>query len=530
MLAARIDSLPAPEKRALQLASVIGRTFWLEPLGRLGWEGDGRAAVDNLEGRGLVVARHSSSLPGQSEFAFKHALLRDVAYFSLPARVRARAHADVAAWIEESTRDRASEVAELIAYHYATAVDSEDADIAWMGREETREWLRGKAFQALIAAGISARRRYAITRAVQLHERALRLADGDRERATAHEAIADDHDVAYHGDAAVESWDQALALLRRDSEQGARRAAICLKAARMAVLRWGGFPVSADPSLGDRAIDEGLSVAGDAATRAQFLALRALCGARWAWYGRRDPRPPRERREAADFMEGHYDDGVQAALAHLELIEPNDVRELALGHMIASVLVGDVRGRYEESLGHALISHRLSRGLSAHEIMHATCEAMSRLTHLGRWREVDPFLAEHLDALQDREREMSCPYIRCGPLFGALALAHRRDVARARQAAAEVPPSLDHPGQAEAIHAQLCIELGEVSTARALLAPLLAMGRGPGPEEIPRSRWSWWSCSGPRRAGPSWPPTCPSLAARAATWRRWPRPATAPRR
>ena len=85
LLAARVDALRVPEKRLLQAAAVVGRVFWVEPLrDRLGYDiADPLAA---LEDRGLILARQTSSLAGQVEFAFKHALLRDVAYASLPWR------------------------------------------------------------------------------------------------------------------------------------------------------------------------------------------------------------------------------------------------------------------------------------------------------------------------------------------------------------------------------------------------------------------------------------------------------------
>src|SRR5262249_61620172 len=74
----------------------------------------------------------------------------------------------------------------------------------------------------------------------------------------------------------------------------------CCRAAVMAVGRWGGFRVPPDPELCDRVMDEGLAIVGDQSTRTQLLALRALCGSRWAWTGRPDPVPAAGRRRAAD--------------------------------------------------------------------------------------------------------------------------------------------------------------------------------------------------------------------------------------
>ncbi|HEX2357749.1 MAG TPA: AAA family ATPase, partial [Micromonosporaceae bacterium] len=256
LLAARVDALPVPEKRLLQEAAVMGRVFWVEPLrGRLGYDTADPLAV--LENRGLVLARQTSSLAGQLEFAFKHALLRDVAYASLPSAQRARGHADVAAWLEEISQDRVGEVMELVAYHYAAAADGWDAGSSDPGEAEL---ITANAFRSLIRAGSGARRRYAIAKAIELHSRALDYAASIAERAEAVEAIGDDHEVAFDGDAAVEAWEAAIEMLRQEPSRADRRAGLCLKTAQMAGCRWGGFRVPADPALVDRVIDEGLAV------------------------------------------------------------------------------------------------------------------------------------------------------------------------------------------------------------------------------------------------------------------------------
>src|SRR5262249_28553012 len=130
------------------------RPWWAGSSGsRLSGEDDLDDAVRALENRGLVLARQTSSLAGQVEFAFKHALLRDVAYASLPAALRARGHAHTGAWLEDLSGDRAGELIELIAYHYADAADTRDLDLAWPGGPVRKEWGRVKAFRSLIEAG-----------------------------------------------------------------------------------------------------------------------------------------------------------------------------------------------------------------------------------------------------------------------------------------------------------------------------------------------------------------------------------------
>jgi DNA-binding SARP family transcriptional activator len=508
LLAARVDALPVPEKRLLQAASVVGRVFWVEPLrGGLGYDlADPIAALEN---RGLVLARPASSLAGQAEFAFKHALLRDVAYASLPAAQRARAHADVAEWLEDVSQDRVGEVMELVAHHYAAAADGWDTDAS---DPDEAELITANAFRALMRAGAGARQRYAIAKAVELHRRALDYAANIGERAEAMGAVGDDHEVAFDGDAAVEAWQAAIELLRQQPDLAERRAQLCLKAAQMAVSRWGGFRAPAAPALGDQLIDEGLAVVRDLPARAHLQILRAYCGARWSWTGQPDPVPVVERRRAAEagsrladqlgatwlrglarrgmavayLLEGNYEDALAQMLQQVDLMDrEGHERDRALAHTIASLYVAGIRGDHERALSHARRSHAVAQALFPHDRMHGTFFVMTCLERLGRWSEIEPYLDEHLQMYDGPEHNASCPYIRGGPLVAALALARLGEVGRARELATQTPVNLDPPSQAEVVRAQLAIELGDPGTGRELAEQLVRIGRGPSPEEIP---------------------------------------------
>ena len=63
-----------------------------------------------------------SSFSDEHEFAFRHNLIRDGAYDSLPKSLRADKHAGVARWAEQRAGDRAEEIAELIATHELEAL------------------------------------------------------------------------------------------------------------------------------------------------------------------------------------------------------------------------------------------------------------------------------------------------------------------------------------------------------------------------------------------------------------------------
>ena len=128
VLAARLDTLPPDEKRVAQDAAVIGRIFWDVVVAHL--VGSGRSPTESLIRRlrvkDLVVQRKPSSLANAGEYGFRHVLIRDVAYDSLPKRDRSRLHRDIALWAETELSDRIDEFSELIAGHLAAAVAYEE--------------------------------------------------------------------------------------------------------------------------------------------------------------------------------------------------------------------------------------------------------------------------------------------------------------------------------------------------------------------------------------------------------------------
>jgi class 3 adenylate cyclase/tetratricopeptide (TPR) repeat protein len=125
LVASRLDSLPEDEKAIVQDAAVVGHDFWLgavEQLARRNRE-DVRTLLARLRIKEIVTQRDISIFSGESQFAFRHALIRDVAYESLPKASRADKHVAVARWAEERAGERSDEVAEFLATHYALALD-----------------------------------------------------------------------------------------------------------------------------------------------------------------------------------------------------------------------------------------------------------------------------------------------------------------------------------------------------------------------------------------------------------------------
>ena len=119
IIAARLDSLPAEEKRLLLDAAVFGKTFWV---GALQVE-DAEARLHALQRKDFVRRERRSSVAGEAEYLFTHLLVRDVAYAQIPRADRAEKHVLAARWIESLAGDRSEDLAELLAHHYVAALD-----------------------------------------------------------------------------------------------------------------------------------------------------------------------------------------------------------------------------------------------------------------------------------------------------------------------------------------------------------------------------------------------------------------------
>jgi predicted ATPase/class 3 adenylate cyclase len=119
IIAARLDTLPTDEKGLLQDAAVIGRVFWLGALGHERWTLEER--LHSLGRKEFVTRNRRSSVAGEEEYLFRHALVRDVAYEQIPRSARADKHRAAAEWIE--SLGRPEDHAEMVAHHYAAALD-----------------------------------------------------------------------------------------------------------------------------------------------------------------------------------------------------------------------------------------------------------------------------------------------------------------------------------------------------------------------------------------------------------------------
>jgi class 3 adenylate cyclase/tetratricopeptide (TPR) repeat protein len=146
LIAVRLDGLPEDEKAVLQDAAVVGRVFWVGAVAALTGRSaaDARDALGRLRVKDLVLPHEPSSFSDEHEFLFRHNLIRDGAYDSLPKSLRADKHAALAGWAEQRAGDRAEEISELIATHLLEALRYVE-ELGETG--EQRDDLRRRAFR-----------------------------------------------------------------------------------------------------------------------------------------------------------------------------------------------------------------------------------------------------------------------------------------------------------------------------------------------------------------------------------------------
>ena len=396
VLAARIDLLPRAEKAALQTAAVIGRVFWDGPVGELVPGADPDLGL--LEERDFVHRHAGSSIAGQREYVIKHALTREVAYESLLKAKRGPLHAGFAQWLERNGTGE-DEHAPLLAHHYAEAVRPEDLDLAWPGREEQAERLRGKAIWWSRRAAELAIGRYEIDEGLALLDRAVSLESHPRGQAEIWQRIGLACALKYDGERFRQAMQQALDIAGPSAE-------VYADLALQSVERAGMWVQEPDWALVEGWIQQALELAGEGSL-AEGTALAALAMINDDESAARSALAIAERLGdlelrcrslatisgiadvAKDFDQAcTVTDQVMALLPGL----PNpDVCSQALHSAIFAYLHS---GNLAEAARAAAQAVDVAAGLTPHHRLHAACWQILLATVTGRWEEVRARAAE----------------------------------------------------------------------------------------------------------------------------------------
>jgi class 3 adenylate cyclase/tetratricopeptide (TPR) repeat protein len=154
LLTARLDQLPPAVKHVLQRASVVGKVFYADALVALGPpEGRLEEHLSFAARRELVLQRDERGPGGGHAYQFKHILIRDMAYESLPKEERSRLHDAMGRWLETAAGERRDEYAGIVAHHadqaFRLAQEMRGAEANALGR---------RALDLLLAGSRKARR------------------------------------------------------------------------------------------------------------------------------------------------------------------------------------------------------------------------------------------------------------------------------------------------------------------------------------------------------------------------------------
>jgi class 3 adenylate cyclase/tetratricopeptide (TPR) repeat protein len=167
LLAARLDQLESEERAVLERGAVEGEVFHRGTVRALTDGGPVTPRLASLVRKGLIRP-DTAQIPAEDAFRFRHLLMRDAAYDSLPKATRAELHERFAAWLEQRGAGLV-ELDEILGFHLERAARYRRE----LGQRDPG--LAQRASEHLAAAGRRALGRADGRAAVPLLERALEL-------------------------------------------------------------------------------------------------------------------------------------------------------------------------------------------------------------------------------------------------------------------------------------------------------------------------------------------------------------------
>ncbi|HET7044459.1 MAG TPA: AAA family ATPase [Gaiellaceae bacterium] len=179
LLAARLDRLGADERAVIERGAVEGKIFHRAAVRELAPEPVRPEVETHLAAlvRKELIRPERGPLPDDDAFRFRHLLIRDAAYESLPKEARAELHEGFADWLEAHGAELV-ERDEIVGYHLEQAVRYR-RELGAAASPETA----ARAARLLAAAGRRARSRCDSSAAVNLLGRAIALLPPGDERA-----------------------------------------------------------------------------------------------------------------------------------------------------------------------------------------------------------------------------------------------------------------------------------------------------------------------------------------------------------
>ena len=346
LVAARLDGLETDERRVLQDAAVLGKSFTKPGLAALSGlsEPELEPILASLVRKEVLSAQSDPRSPERGQYAFLQDLLKQIAYETLAKADRKAKHLAAAEYLGRATGQAEQEAVEVVAAHYLDAYEAapDAADAAT---------IRRKAAERLALAGDRAASLAAPDEAQTYFEKAARLAEEPLWQADLLERAGSAAQEGGRYPEALALYERAIQLFHGEGE--ARRAAHVTGSMGIAM----GF--AGDLSGGAERMEEAFAALADDEPGAELAELAEALA--------------RHRFFLTDYAASR--ERVERALEIAEALVLPDVLVHALNtkHLL---LAGE--GRHEESL--ALLEHAIELG-RAHELGEPLVRALYNLSY-----------------------------------------------------------------------------------------------------------------------------------------------------
>ncbi len=370
LIAARLDGLPPEERRLLQDASVLGKSFAGPAL--IALAGHGGAELEpllvSLVRKEVLGVQADPRSPEHGQYGFLQDLVRHVAYETLSKRERRARHLAAATHLESAFQDE-DEIIEVIASHYVAA--NEAAPDADDGGE-----VREKARAALVRAGDRAESLGAAGEAQRYLEQAAGLSVEGRERAALLERASRLAFYAADYDAAARLAEESIGLYRAESET---HAAARVSSRLALVERWQGHFDEAVERM-ERAFDV---LAGDEPDEDLALLAGRLGG--------------------AYFFRGDVERALERVELAIEIGESLGAAEVLTEAFNTRAMIAQGGGRPEESIAFLRQGLEIAKANDRGEEMSTLNFNLSdRTFHRDRYEEALGYLRDGLEVARRR--------------------------------------------------------------------------------------------------------------------------------
>jgi len=328
LIAARLDGLGPDERRILQDASVLGKSFTKAGLSALsgvdGSELD--LALASLSRKEILSVQADPRSPERGQYTFLQDLLKRVAYETLAKKDRKARHLAAAAHLEQAWGSTEQEVAGVVAAHYLDAYSAApEADDASEIKAVARERLAQAAERAASLAATEEARRY--------FEQAATLADEPLRRAELLERAAITASALGPFGTAVELFERTLELYQAEGETHA--------AARVSAWLGWALWMAGDLEAGSQRLEQAFEVLADEQPDADIAQLA-------------------ESRARLRYFLGDVEGASARIERALEIAEALYLPSVLVDALNTKHLVLHDAGREEEAL--ALLQHAIDLG------------------------------------------------------------------------------------------------------------------------------------------------------------------------